>query len=172
MKTISSRFSGEGPLPADPPQILFISLNPRDAGGGLSGLMAASSTGTFMVPPMAQRFRSAVISESSAIQSPSRAAPKRCSISRCWLRGSGAVSAKSQVRGRPARHCLAFILRFGIQQPGACNDHSKIRGIRQPRLHHGTTAERRGNQRHTSHMNLRAQSGGNGRLRGSHTARC
>ncbi len=67
---------------------------------------------------------------------------------------------------------LASILRLGIQQPEACNDHGKIRGIRQPRLHYGTTAERRGNQCHTSHINLRAQIGGNGRLRRSHTARC
>jgi len=67
---------------------------------------------------------------------------------------------------------LASILRLGIQQPGACNNHRKIRGIRQPRLPHGTTAERRGNQRHTSHMNLRAQMGGHGRLRRSHAACC
>ncbi len=43
------------------PQALSTTLNPRDASGRLSRLMAASSPGTFIAPQMARRFRSAML---------------------------------------------------------------------------------------------------------------
>jgi len=84
------------------PHTLSNSLNPLDASGRLSRLMAASSPGAFIAAQMARRLRSAILSPSPAIQSVSRAAPRRRSISRCWLRASAVESAgrvKADMRG-------------------------------------------------------------------------
>jgi len=66
-----------------PPHTLSNILNALEASGRLSRLVAAFSPGAFIAPQMARRLRSAMLSESAAIQSVSRAAPTRRSMSRC-----------------------------------------------------------------------------------------
>jgi hypothetical protein len=51
--------------------------NARDASGRMSRLMATCSPGALIAPQTARRLRFAKLSESSAIQSASRAAPRQ-----------------------------------------------------------------------------------------------
>ena len=93
LDVLSEGTDGRTPVHAAALYTLSTLLNPLDASGRLSRLMAVSSRGAFIAPQMARRFRSARLSVSSAIQSVSRAAPRRRSISRCWLRASVVESA-------------------------------------------------------------------------------
>ncbi len=101
------------------PHTLSTILNPRDASGRLSRLMAASSPGAFIAPQMARRFRSARLfppsCTSACIALSASARHLDCDVAQL----ATAVMAEVALAIVECRHPPGFACRLSFQRYGA-----------------------------------------------------